>query len=429
MCGIGALLDPAGSAPADAGRRMAAAMRHRGPDGDGVRQIGPATLAHTRLAIIDVAGGDQPLDLRGRLDHRDRERGDLQPPRPARGAGGGGAHVRHPLRLRGGGARLRAARRGLRAADERHLRLRALGRPARPPGLRARPAGREAALLALGRPPDRGGVRGARPARRGPGRSRGSTRSASTTTSPAASCRRRARSSRGSPSCRAATTLTAEPGSPPVVTSYREAPGAPLEDLADEELAAELAERFTDAVERQMMSDVPYGAFLSGGMDSAAIAAAMADRSEAQPDHVHDRLPRPRRGDRRARGRGGVRAHRGDRSPRHHRGRGRTSWASSSSCVRSLEEPLGIPSAPALMQLSHFAAQDVKVVLSGQGADEPHGGYARHRARVRARARGEAGSAGRARCARWRRSPRAGRASCARAACWATCRWRSACGG
>ena len=61
MCGIGALLDPAGSAPADAGRRMATAMRHRGPDGDGVRQIGPATLAHTRLAIIDVAGGDQPL--------------------------------------------------------------------------------------------------------------------------------------------------------------------------------------------------------------------------------------------------------------------------------------------------------------------------------------------------------------------------------
>ena len=52
MCGIGALLDPAGSAPADAGRRMAAAMRHRGPDGDGVRQIGPTTLAHTRLAII-----------------------------------------------------------------------------------------------------------------------------------------------------------------------------------------------------------------------------------------------------------------------------------------------------------------------------------------------------------------------------------------
>ncbi|MBA2794848.1 MAG: asparagine synthetase B, partial [Thermoleophilaceae bacterium] len=61
VCGIGAILDPAGTAATDAGRQMTAALRHRGPDGDGVRQIGPATLAHTRLAIIDVAGGEQPL--------------------------------------------------------------------------------------------------------------------------------------------------------------------------------------------------------------------------------------------------------------------------------------------------------------------------------------------------------------------------------
>ena len=61
MCGIGAILDPAGAARSDAAQRMVEALRHRGPDGDGVRRIGPTTLAHTRLAIIDVAGGDQPL--------------------------------------------------------------------------------------------------------------------------------------------------------------------------------------------------------------------------------------------------------------------------------------------------------------------------------------------------------------------------------
>ena len=49
-------------------------------------------------------------------------------------------------------------------------------------------------------------------------------------------------------------------------------------------------------------------------------------------------------------------------------------------CVPRLEEPCGIPSAPALLQLSRFAARDVKVVLAGQGADEPHGGYGRHQA-------------------------------------------------
>ena len=47
-----------------------------------------------------------------------------------------------------------------------------------------------------------------------------------------------------------------------------------------------------------------------------------------------------------------------------------------------LEEPCGIPSAPALLQLSRFAAEQVKVVLAGQGADEPHGGYGRHQAAV-----------------------------------------------
>src|SRR5918997_6634443 len=62
MCGIGAILDPAGSAAPEAGQRMVDALRHRGPDGEGVRRSGPLTLAHTRLAIIDVAGGDQPLD-------------------------------------------------------------------------------------------------------------------------------------------------------------------------------------------------------------------------------------------------------------------------------------------------------------------------------------------------------------------------------
>jgi asparagine synthase (glutamine-hydrolysing) len=45
-----------------------------------------------------------------------------------------------------------------------------------------------------------------------------------------------------------------------------------------------------------------------------------------------------------------------------------------------LEEPCGSQSAPALLALSRFAARSVKVVLSGQGADEPLGGYRRAQA-------------------------------------------------
>ena len=62
MCGIAAILDPAGATASGAAAGMADALRHRGPDGDAVRAIGPVTLVHTRLAIIDVEGGDQPLD-------------------------------------------------------------------------------------------------------------------------------------------------------------------------------------------------------------------------------------------------------------------------------------------------------------------------------------------------------------------------------
>src|ERR1700739_1998447 len=62
MCGIAGLMTQDG-APAPSGplRGMAAALRHRGPDGDGRYRSGDVGMAQTRLAIIDLATGDQPL--------------------------------------------------------------------------------------------------------------------------------------------------------------------------------------------------------------------------------------------------------------------------------------------------------------------------------------------------------------------------------
>ena len=61
MCGICGVIgaEPAERAEAVA-RRMMAAMRHRGPDDEGLLAAPGATLGMRRLSIIDIAGGQQP---------------------------------------------------------------------------------------------------------------------------------------------------------------------------------------------------------------------------------------------------------------------------------------------------------------------------------------------------------------------------------
>jgi asparagine synthase (glutamine-hydrolysing) len=63
MCGIVALFDMLGTRPIDAGllARMTDALAHRGPDGAGLHVEPGIGLGHRRLAIIDRAGGRQPL--------------------------------------------------------------------------------------------------------------------------------------------------------------------------------------------------------------------------------------------------------------------------------------------------------------------------------------------------------------------------------
>ena len=63
MCGIAGIVAArdAGAPPRDRVERVLGCLRHRGPDGSGVHADGPAVLGHTRLSVIDVAGGAQPL--------------------------------------------------------------------------------------------------------------------------------------------------------------------------------------------------------------------------------------------------------------------------------------------------------------------------------------------------------------------------------
>ncbi len=63
MCGLAGIFHPGTGEPVDAPllRRMTTALAHRGPDGDGFHVEPGIGLGHRRLAIIDVAGGHQPM--------------------------------------------------------------------------------------------------------------------------------------------------------------------------------------------------------------------------------------------------------------------------------------------------------------------------------------------------------------------------------
>src|ERR1700744_4623439 len=63
MCGLSGIFDTKGSRPIDPGilAAMNDSIAHRGPDGDGFLLEPGIGLGHRRLAIIDVAGGKQPL--------------------------------------------------------------------------------------------------------------------------------------------------------------------------------------------------------------------------------------------------------------------------------------------------------------------------------------------------------------------------------
>ena len=63
MCGIAGIFHPDGGSPVDAAllARMTTALAHRGPDGDGFHIEPHIGLGHRRLAIIDIGGGQQPM--------------------------------------------------------------------------------------------------------------------------------------------------------------------------------------------------------------------------------------------------------------------------------------------------------------------------------------------------------------------------------
>jgi len=152
--------------------------------------------------------------------------------------------------------------------------------------------------------------------------------------------------------------------------------GPPPGSRAERALVAEFRERFTEAVRLRLMSDVPLGMFLSGGIDSAAITAVMATLVK-EPIRTFSVAFAEREANELEYARLVAKAYRTEHretvvSPAEF-------FAELPRLVWHEDEPIAHPSSIALYFVSQLAARHVKVVLTGEGSDETLAGYNRYR--------------------------------------------------
>ena len=172
----------------------------------------------------------------------------------------------------------------------------------------------------------------------------------------------------------AAHTLTFEPGGVPRIERYWRLDFTPGPPIAEADAVAEVRNLLDEAVRLREMSDVPLGAFLSGGIDSSTVVALMARRA-TQPIHTFS-VDFPA-------GDGGEGAYARMVARRygtaHHEMVLRPDMVSIlPRIVKSYGEPFADPSAVSTWYVSELARRHVTVALSGDGGDEGFAGYTRY---------------------------------------------------
>jgi asparagine synthase (glutamine-hydrolysing) len=368
MCGIAGIASTRGTPDRDRLAAMSATLVHRGPDSDGLVVDGPVGLAARRLSIIDLETGDQPVanedgtvtvvqngeilnyrELRGRLEragHRFATRGDTEV-------------LAHLYEEHGDGfaALLRgmfavaiwdARRRRLVLARDR-FGIKPLVYRAGADGLefasdlRALPRGEidldalEAFLAFNSIPAPLTIFRGSR--KLPPGH-----------------------------------LLVWEEGGAHRLERFARPAPAPAGELRaedDAELAEELRSRLRDSVRAHLVSDVPVGVLLSGGVDSATLAALAAEEG-GEPLRTFSIGFAERSFDELA----GARLVAERYGTRHRELVLRPDAALLlPALAETFDEPFADSSALPTYLVSQLAAADVKVALSGEGGDELFGGY------------------------------------------------------
>ena len=165
--------------------------------------------------------------------------------------------------------------------------------------------------------------------------------------------------------------LTASPGGTPVIERYWELSFEPDYGKEEDYFIEHVRGLLEESVRLHMVSDVPLGAFLSGGIDSSSIVATAARLTDAplktfsigfsEPDYNELEYAR-------------VVAKR-FRTEHHELTLGPDSLDRLEDLAWHLDEPFGDSSAIPTFMVSKLAAQSVKVVLSGDGGDELFAGY------------------------------------------------------
>ncbi len=142
--------------------------------------------------------------------------------------------------------------------------------------------------------------------------------------------------------------------------------------------AEALRAKLTESVKLHLRSDVPVGSWLSGGIDSSAVTALMARESQ---DHVHTfTLGFEERSVDESRTRAMLDQFPGFSLAAHRAACGRGHLALLPRAVWHREQPFGLGVEISRMVLAELTARDLKVVLTGEGADEVLGGYSWYRA-------------------------------------------------
>ena len=157
--------------------------------------------------------------------------------------------------------------------------------------------------------------------------------------------------------------------------------GVTAEPVPEDQVVAELGVVLTESVHLHQRADVPYGMFLSGGIDSSALLALMA-RLNNQPvlaftanfpgTAVTDEAEHAR-----------LLAHEVGADHIEVSVDENDFWSLLPAIAAIMDDPAADYAIIPTYKLAQVASQSVKVVLSGEGGDELFGGYGRYRAAMR----------------------------------------------